>query len=125
METPDRMTATPQQIMEFLREHLAEDRILLFLQDVGNAAVHEAAADLHQRSADKSQQAEWDFNHEGIATAEEWSDAADEIDPEKGGGPYPSKLLCYRHGGGKRVRMRPCPGSPRCGPMKWDQAGKA
>lgn len=118
---PSRFKATPQEVMEFLREHFAEDRIVQFLWAIGDSAVHEAAEELRQHSASKSQQAEWDHDPERMAKAEEWTEAADEIDPAKGGGHYPAKLLCFRHGNIGDVQALPCPGTPWCGPAKWKE----
>jgi hypothetical protein len=116
---PNRFRATPQEIMEFLRENFAEDRIMPFLWAIGDSAVHQAAEELRGRSSSISFQGYVDHDPEREATAEEWSEAADEIDPAKGGSHYPSKLLCFRHGSVGCVKALPCPGTPECGPAKW------
>lgn len=115
---PDRLTATPQEIMEFLRKHIAGDRLLAFQQSIGNAAVHQAAGELHGRAIDKNLAAEWDHNPDKQIESEAFTEAAEEIDPAKGAGPYPSKLLCFRHGGDGSAPVRPCPGSPWCNPAR-------
>jgi hypothetical protein len=118
---PKRFTATPQEILEFLREYFAEDQVLGFLWSVGDAAVHQAAEELRGRSSDISFQGYIDHDPEYEARSEEWSEAADEIDPAEGGGHYPSRMLCFRHGEIGPVKALPCPGTPECGPAKWKE----
>jgi hypothetical protein len=101
-DLPSRFRATPAQIDKYLRRILAEDTYLRFQQAIGNGAVEEAAKDLRMKHA---------ANNAGA----DWLDAADHIDPLKGGGHYPSQLRCSRHNG-----FGPCPGAPRCTPRSGD-----
>jgi len=97
-EPPSRFSATPAEVDRFLRLILAEDTYLRYQRAIGNRAVEEAAKDLRVEVASREADVEW-------------IDAADHIDPLKGGGHYPSALLCSRHNG-----FGPCPGAPRCTP---------
>lgn len=45
MDKPSRFTATPAQILAYLRQEFCEDRLERFLWAVGDAAVDEAAED--------------------------------------------------------------------------------
>jgi hypothetical protein len=100
-----RFSATPAEIDRYLRQILAEDTYLRYQQTIGNLAVEEAAKDLRIEHAGASVGTKEGVRH--IA----WLDAADHIDPAKGGGHYPSRLLCSRHSG-----FGPCPGAPQCTP---------
>lgn len=97
---PGRFDATPAEVDRHLRRILAEDTYLRYQQVIGNLAVSEAAKDLRMEHAAREADAEW-------------MDAADHIDPAKGGGHYPSQLLCSQHNG-----FGPCPGAPRCTPKE-------
>jgi hypothetical protein len=46
MEKPSRFTATPQQILAYLKQEFCLDRVEFFLWAVGDAAVDEAAQDI-------------------------------------------------------------------------------
>jgi len=98
-EKPSRFSATPADVDRYLRTILAEDTYLKFQRVIGDIAVEEAAKDLRMQHAAREADVEW-------------LDAADHIDPMKGGGHYPSQLLCSQHNG-----FGPCPGAPRCTPQ--------
>lgn len=49
IEKPNRFTATPVQILAYLRQEFCEDRLERFLWAVGDAAVDEAAEDATAR----------------------------------------------------------------------------
>jgi hypothetical protein len=106
MPRPSRFSATPADIDRYLRQILAEDTYLAYQRTIGDLAVEEAAKDLRMEHAAG--------NEVG------WLDAADHIDPAKGGGHYPSRLLCSRHNG-----FGPCPGAPSCTPRSDDITGEA
>jgi len=101
---PSRFSATPAEIDRYLRQNFAEDTYLRYQRVIGNLAVEEAAKDLRMEHA-----AGVIGGHPG------WLGAADHIDPAKGGGHYPSRLLCSRHAG-----FGPCPGAPQCTPATED-----
>jgi hypothetical protein len=94
MEKPNRFTATPEQIMGWLRSDeggFAEDVLLRFQQAIGSHAVSEAAHDM-RLEADKGAAEEMSPElHEAFAKG------ANFIDPAKGGGPFPSRLIRF-HG---------------------------
>lgn len=102
---PGRFDATPAEIDRHLRRILAEDVYLRYQQTIGGLAVVEAAKDQRMDAADKQLTAP--------VTADVVRATADLVDPLKGGGPYPSRLLCSQHGG-----FGPCPGAPRCTPRE-------
>ncbi|MFE6785130.1 hypothetical protein ACFVFF_23025 [Streptomyces sp. NPDC057680] len=105
-QRPSRFSATPAQVDEYLRRILAEDTLLNYQRAIGNKAVEEAAMDIRMEIAT--------LRVNGVLEpGKDWaaSSVADHIDPAKGGGHYPSKLLCSRHNGFGR-----CPGAPWCTP---------
>ena len=106
---PSRYSATPAAVDHYLRQILTEETLLNYQRAIGNRAVEEAARDIRMES------------HSPLA-GEKFTNgmtfAADHVDPLKGGGHYPSVLLCGRHNG-----FGPCPGAPRCTPR--DDEGTA
>lgn len=108
---PGRFTATPQEILEFLRENFAEDRVLHFLWDIGDSAVQEAAESVVKDYA--SDRRPGVYRHV--------KEAVDAINPGEGGGHWPESLLCYRHGPVDGVQAQPCPGAPECHPGAWKE----
>lgn len=103
-DRPSRFSATPAEIDRYLRRILAADTYLAYQRVIGNLAVKEAAEDLRM-----------DYAARVIGSRPGWVDAADHIDPGKGGGHYPSRLLCSLHDG-----FGPCPGAPTCTPRDAD-----
>ena len=103
---PSRFSATPAEVDQYLRTILAEDTYLNYQRVIGNLAVEEAAKDIRMETASLKA-------HGVLEPDKDWaaSSAADHIDPMKGGGHYPSVLLCSQHSG-----FGPCPGAPRCTP---------
>ena len=105
-ELPSRFSASPAEVDRFLRSILAEDTYLDFQRAIGNRAVEEAARDIRMET--NRLRAHRVLEPDRFRPCR---DAADQIDPLKGGGPYPSVLLCSEHNG-----FGPCPGAPRCTP---------
>lgn len=103
---PSRFSATPAEIDRYLREIFAEDTYLRYQRTIGNLAVEEAARDIRMETAALKANGVLEFDKYRPCR-----DAADQIDPAKGGGHYPSQLLCSRHNG-----FGPCPGAPQCTP---------
>ncbi|MEU9000487.1 hypothetical protein [Streptomyces sp. NPDC048551] len=101
---PSRFNATPLDVDVFLRQHFAEDVYLRYQQVIGNLSVSQAARDARMGAALRQVGGE-------PSMAELIREVADEIDPRKGGGPYPAVLLCSQHNG-----FGPCPGAPACTP---------
>ncbi|MFD7661311.1 hypothetical protein [Streptomyces sp. NPDC059788] len=99
---PSRLSATPAEVDVYLRKILAEDTYLRYQQAIGGRSVEEAAKDIRTET-----HTPWasQLYLNGMAFA------ADHIDPLKGGGRYPSQLLCSHHNG-----FGPCPGFPKCTP---------
>lgn len=92
MEKPSRFTATPQEILDWMRGLFAEDTLTRFHWVIGDEAVREAG--MHE--------------------------AADLIDPDEGAGHYPAKLVCGHHGtDGASVGQ--CGGAPRCWHGTWGE----
>jgi hypothetical protein len=83
-----RFSVTPSEVHAFLAASLAEDVHLRYQQAIGNRAVEEAAKDLRMAAAKLEAEGE-------KTTPREFRHAADEIDPLKGGGHYPSKLIRF------------------------------
>jgi hypothetical protein len=110
---PSRFAATPAQVDQYLRTILAEDTYLRYQQTIGDLAVEEAAKDIRMETASLKA-------HGVLEPDKDWaaSSAADHIDPLRGGGHYPSKLLCSRHNG-----FGPCPGAPWCKPQQAEAGG--
>ncbi|MFJ1865488.1 hypothetical protein ACIOD1_12735 [Streptomyces sp. NPDC088097] len=102
--TPSRFTATPLDVDVFLRRNFAEDVYLRYQQVIGDLSVAEAARDARMGAAVRQVDGEPDM-------AELIREVVDEIDPRKGGGPYPAVLICSQHNG-----FGPCPGAPKCTP---------
>ncbi len=75
-----RFTATPSEIDDHLGHVLAEDTYLRYQQAVGGRAVSEAAKDLRMEVASRE-------------ADPAWLDAADHVDPLKGGGYFPAELV--------------------------------
>ncbi|GHA01208.1 hypothetical protein ACFOOM_12330 [Streptomyces echinoruber] len=92
---PSRFDATPTEIDQHLRRILAEDTYLRYQQAIGNQAAQDVRATVRPEMKGIDQTARYV--------------SADEIDPLKGGGPYPSQLLCSQHDG-----FGPCPSAPAC-----------
>ncbi|WP_420032316.1 hypothetical protein ACN2WE_05485 [Streptomyces sp. cg28] len=87
-----RFSVTPSEIHQFLANRLPEDVHLNYQRAIGNRAVAEAAKDLRMEAAK--------LEAEGEKTAPRGNrDAADQIDPLKHGGHYPSELI--RFGGAR------------------------
>jgi hypothetical protein len=85
---PPRFTASPAVIDTWLRQHFAEDVLLRHQQAIGRRAVTEATNDLRAAAAAPRQP------HESAMARNvrriRFRQAADSIDPDNGGGPYPS-----------------------------------
>ncbi|MFF4548622.1 hypothetical protein ACFY1J_31050 [Streptomyces sp. NPDC001406] len=105
---PSRFDAPPAEVDQHLRRILAEDTYLRYQQCIGGHAVREAAKDLRMEAAEAQA-------HGHLAAATTTVEAANYIDPFKGGGPYPFQLLCSQHNG-----FGPCPGAPACTPREDD-----
>jgi hypothetical protein len=91
---PSRFHATPAEIDAFLRFHFAEDTLLRYQWAIGDAAAHEAAVDA--RALQPEVPAGHTLRAAFVAAWQEGaSDAADLIDPAKGGGHYPSMLVDF------------------------------
>lgn len=75
---PSRFYATPAQVDAFLREHLSEDVLRAHQWAIGDAAAHDAAEDIRQ-----------------ALTGGSAAEAADRIDPAKGGGHWPARLVTF------------------------------
>lgn len=99
---PGRFDATPAQVDQHLRRILADDTYLRYQQAIGALAVSEAVDEV--RTTDLPMDYIDMFDN-----GAKW--AADLTDPAKGGGPYPSQLLCSQHDG-----FTLCPGAPDCPP---------
>lgn len=104
----NRFTATPAEVDDHLRRRLCEDTYLTYQQTIGRHAVVEAAKGVRAESHSPLGS---ELYRNGMAFA------ADHIDPQRGGGPYPSTLLCSRHDG-----FGPCPGAPPCTPRDDEEA---
>jgi hypothetical protein len=99
---PSRFDATPAEVDQHLRRILAEDTYLRYQQAIGARAVAEAV--------NKTRTTERPSDYIDLFdNGAKWP--GDLIDPAKGGGPYPSQLLCSQHDG-----FGPCPGAPACTP---------
>ncbi|QQM45103.1 hypothetical protein [Streptomyces liliifuscus] len=94
---PSRFHATPAEVDEFVRRHIAKDVHLNYQRAIGNRAVEEAAKDMRMTAAklDVALGAQTE-------TASTVRNAAAGIDPLKGGGPYPSNLIRFGETGGTR-----------------------
>ena len=90
-----RFSVTPSEVHRFLSTRLAEDVHLRYQQAIGNRAVEEAAKDL--RMAGAKLDATLGASTETASTMRR---NADQIDPIKGGGPYPSQLIRFGEQGG-------------------------
>ena len=88
-----RFSAAPSEIHRFLANRLPEDVHLNYQQAIGNRAVEEAAKDIRMES--HTQLAGQTYRNGMVF-------AADEIDPLKGGGHYPSELIRFGETGGAR-----------------------
>lgn len=90
-----RFSATPSEIHRFLANRLPENVHLNYQQAIGNRAVEEAAKDLRMAAAklDATLGA-------STETASTMRRTADQIDPLKGGGHYPSSLIRFGEQGG-------------------------
>lgn len=110
---PSRFRATPAEVDVYLRRILTEQTLLGYQRAIGNRAAEEAAKDIRMETASLKA-------HGVLEPDKDWaaSSAADHIDPLKGGGHYPSVLLCSKHNG-----FGPCPGAPRCTPRDDDTTG--
>jgi hypothetical protein len=91
-----RFRATPEQVDAHLRELLAEDVYLAYQQKIGAAAVREAAQGLRE-TEDQEQARAAESGPHGQRAAQGLHGAADAIDPDFDGGPWPSVLV--RHFG--------------------------
>jgi hypothetical protein len=92
---PSRFSGTPQQWHQYLLTVCAEDTLLRFYQWVGNAGVREAVSDIRREQELFDTKAR--LTHGGVSKAQKFlaqvvSGAADFIDPDKQGGPYPSSV---------------------------------
>lgn len=102
---PGRFDASPADVDQHLRRILAEDRVLLYQQAIGRAAVAEAAQDMRLDADPES------------PDVHGWNAASDFLNPDKGGNTYPSQLQCSQHDG-----FGPCPGAPSCTPCDIPEA---
>jgi len=87
-ELPSRFHATPTQIDAYLRTILAEDVYLAFQQAIGDHAIAQTVEDTQAVRAAA--------DNEGLYNAdwrEGWDDVIDRVDPDRGNGPYPVKLI--------------------------------
>ncbi|MFD8771349.1 hypothetical protein [Streptomyces sp. NPDC059916] len=82
-----RFSAVPSEIHYFLASRLPEDVHLNYQRAIGDRAVEEAAKGLRMEANAASSEGVLPHLTEG------WLKAADHIDPRKGGGHYPSKLI--------------------------------
>ncbi|AEM88878.1 hypothetical protein [Streptomyces violaceusniger] len=94
-----RFHATPREIHAALTEALAEDVYLRFQQMIGAAAVREAAEGLREQAGqDRARAAEaGELGRAAEEGAQAVTGAADAVDPDCDGGPWPSVLV--RHFG--------------------------
>lgn len=92
-----RFSVTPSEVHRFLSTRLAEDVHLRYQQAVGGRAVEEAAKDIRMEAAKLDA-----MLGTKTETASTMRNTADEIDPLKGGGPYPSELIRFGETGGAR-----------------------
>ncbi|MGK3107890.1 hypothetical protein [Streptomyces sp. WAC05858] len=88
-----RFSVTPKEVHRFLASRLAEDVHLRYQQAIGNRAVEEAAKDLRMTAAKLEVEGE-------KTTPRGLRDAANEIDPMRYGGPFPSELIRFGTEGG-------------------------
>jgi hypothetical protein len=92
-----RFSVTPAEVHRFLSTRLAEDVHLRYQQAVGGRAATEAAKDIRMTAAKLD--ATLGTQTE---TASTMRNAADGIDPLKGGGPFPSELIRFGETGSQR-----------------------
>lgn len=85
---PSHFHATPAEIDAYLRTILAEDTYLRFQQTIGEHAIAQTVEDVQvvRAAADN----EGLYNNDW---REGWDDVIDRIDPDRGNGPYPVKLI--------------------------------
>ncbi|MDJ0342240.1 hypothetical protein QMK19_03440 [Streptomyces sp. H10-C2] len=83
-----RFTATPAEVDAHLRTVLAEDTYLRYQQAIGNAAVTEAVAEIREET--ERLKAHQVLEPDKFRPCR---DAADQIDPAQGGGPWPGKIV--------------------------------
>ena len=90
-----RFSVTPAEVHRFLSKSLAEDVHLRYQQAIGNRAVEEAAKDIRMTAAKLDASL-----GTSTETASTMRNTADEIDPLKSGGPFPSELIRFGETGG-------------------------
>ena len=95
MPSLSRFYSTPEEIHAFLTEHLAEDVYLRYQQVIGAAAVREAAEGLREEAQQQRARAaeSGPLGSSGEEDAEALTGAADAMDPDQDGGPWPSVLV--------------------------------
>ena len=105
VKRPNRFTATPEEILDFLRENFPEDRLLKFQQKIVEGGLREAVNDVRRAVTSKT------ARDPGPV-----SDIMDMVDPDSPEyeGFWPSMLLCGHHDG-----IGPCKGTPWCWSGKW------
>jgi hypothetical protein len=87
-ELPSRLHATPAEVDAYLRTILAEDVYLRFQQAIGDHAIAQTVEDTQAVRAAA--------DNEGLYSndwREGWDDVIDRVDPDRGNGPYPVKLI--------------------------------
>lgn len=89
-ELPSRFHATPAEVDAYLRTILAADTYLRFQQAIGDHAIAQTVEDVQavRAAADN----EGLFNNDW---REGWDDVIDRIDPDRGNGQYPVKLIDF------------------------------
>lgn len=97
MEKPNRFTATPEEIADWLRTQFCEDVVLAHQQWIGGLAVEQAAMELEG-------EAEGVFGTSDYRDFEQWPEAAQHL---RANGPFPAVLVCPAH-------PTMCPGYPKC-----------
>lgn len=99
-DKPDSFRAKPGEILDWLRTQFPEDILQRLYWHIGDVAVTEAMEDVRNMAERNTPLAD------PSAYGGMLSEAVNEMDPAKGGGHYPSGLLCGKH--------TMCPGYPKC-----------
>jgi len=114
VKRPNRFTATPEEILDFLRENFPEDRLLKFQQRIVEGGLREAVGDLTAATDRKAAKKPGPVSD---ALKEIVGGVLGMLDPDSPEyeGYWPSKLLCGHHDG-----IGPCKGAPWCWSAKWN-----
>lgn len=83
----NQFSATPTEIDYILRCGLSKEVYLNYQQEIGKRAVAEASRELYGLCEERMGN-----------VGEGWIEAAQQIDPNEGGGPYPSEIIRLSHG---------------------------